>query len=166
VDQPFLYYKKIILPQNLKQGESGEVIFKMTNLGTYTPKAYMTFSFPQKVKHKILSLKNVGRNYETGSRIFHLKSRGYISAKYPLIEYSIFPWPNKRVYTFKMQVLAQKDMKEDKMLLLQRASLEARGRSIFTPPPGEKDDLGKNGYQTDIDQQGFPAYLFKVKIIP
>lgn len=163
LDKPFLFYKDIVVPGILKPGDKGEIIYRVVNLGIYSPKSYLSFSFPMKNRVRVLSLKNLARRYGKGSSIFHLRKKTYIRAKYPLVEYSIFPWPKRRIYTFRLEISVPENTKNDTVEILHRASLEYRGRSIFVPDPNSDVKTGSL-IPRQKDQQGFPSYPTRIRI--
>lgn len=157
IDKPFLYFQSVEIPKKIKKGQEQEVFYRISNLGAYSAKIYLTFSIQEIAKLRGKSLKNYGRSYRPGYSIFHLGKKENMRAKYPLVEYTMYPWPRFRTFTFRLSVEIPKRSKLEKLTLLTRYSSQYLNRNIYFPAPDRKD-LAR-------DQQGMPAYSASVDIV-
>lgn len=159
-DKPFFFYSEIELPDKVQPGKSYHGKFRISNLGAYTSKSYHSFSFAPPIQVKVTSLKHLARYYQPGRQIFNIGQKEYMRARYPLLEYTVSPWPQKRTYTMKMKLTIPKNLKNNnKLLIMHRSSFEYRGKNTYSPSPKEGSD-----YPFKTDQQGMPSYWHSVEI--
>ncbi len=156
IDKPFLVYRDIKLPDYLTPGQSQEVQFRISNLGSYTAKSYVTFTLSSQAMVQLKSLENFGKVYRPGRRIFNLKKNQDMTALQPVSEYTLYPWPKYRTYTFRFQITLPKESKEKELTILNRYSVQYRNRNTYEPNP-KRTDL-------KTDQQGYPAYPFTIPV--
>ncbi len=157
--KPFFYFRQLKMPAKVQAGKKYDIDIKITNLGGYTAKSYFSISAEPAALFTMQSLKQFGRIYRPGSSVFHYRKNGHIRSSYPLVEYTVFPWPKKRTYTFRLTMKIPEKTKAKQIVLKHRAAVEFRGRSTYLPDASHKSS------KIQTDQQGFPAYFHVLPLI-